>query len=60
MSSKNSAVLEKPAQKSTKPSEARWDDLSPQELADAGGEITLANLNRQIEKIARGEKVQQQ
>ena len=53
-------MLEKPAQKSTKPSEARWDDLSPQELADAGGEITLANLNRQIEKIARGEKVQQQ
>jgi hypothetical protein len=34
--------------------------MSPQELADAGGEITLANLNRQIEKIANGEKVPQQ
>jgi len=60
MSSKNSAVLEKPAQKSHALFETSWAEMSPQELADAGGEIALANLNRQIEKIARGEKVPQQ
>ncbi len=53
-------MLEKPALKSHTPFETNWAEMSPQELADAGGNITLANLNRQIEKIARGEKVPQQ
>lgn len=53
----NSAVQERSAPSSTPDSKTR---LTPQQFAEASGQVALKNLNTRIAKIANGEKVRQQ